>query len=243
MPHTTIYYKNKFAPAVLLLLAIILLFLCSKDFYQVIFASAPPYSPPLTRIETGEKVVAITFDTEWNTNGVERLLAVLTEYQTKATFFVTGNWAEKHPVQLRAIAEAGHELGNHSSGHPHMRSLSPQAVQAEILECNNTIRSISGKKPACFRPPYGEYGDDTLKAAAKFSMKTILWNIDSSDWKHLSPASIAQTVLPQCAPGSILLFHSGALNTPEALKIILPALQAQGYKIVTVSELIAYQAA
>ena len=72
-------------------------------------------------------------------------------------------------------------------------------------------------------------------------MRTVLWNLDSCDWKNLSPASIAEKVLAQCTPGSIVLFHSSALNTPEALKIILPALQSQGYEIVTVSGLLAYR--
>lgn len=241
MPHSPVNHKNKLPLVLLLLLIGILLLFSSREWYQALFTSASPYSSPLTHIKTDKKIVAITFDTEWSNSGIDRLLPVLADYQIKATFFVTGDWAKKYPSQLCGIAEAGHEIGNHSARHRHLKSLSPQAVQEEILECSNTIRSITGIKPTCFRPPYGEYGEDMLRAAAQFSMRTILWNLDSCDWKNLSPATIAERVLSQCTPGSILLFHSGALNTPEALKIILPALQSQGYEIVTVSGLLAYQ--
>ena len=240
MPHSPVNYKNKLPLAALLLLSVLLLF-SAGEWSQALFTSTYPYSPPLTHIKTDEKIVAITFDTEWSSSGIERLLPVLADYQIKSTFFVTGDWAREHPIQLRSIAEAGHEIGNHSTRHRHMQSLSPQAVQEEILECSNTIRDITGIKPACFRPPYGEYGEDVLRAAAQFSMRTVLWNLDSCDWKNLSPASIAEKVLAQCTPGSIVLFHSSALNTPEALKIILPALQSQGYEIVSVSGLLAYR--
>lgn len=193
---------------------------------------------PICRVQTQEKKIAISFDADSGNEETARLIDLLRRYSVKATFFVVGAWVQRYPESLRALAAAGHEVGNHSATHPHMPRLSGSEMLSQITECNSRVQSVTGKTPVLFRAPYDDYSNLLIETAQSASMQCVQWDIDSCDWKNLSPKAITKQVISQAKPGSIILFHNGALNTATALPDILSALQTQGYTIVPVSQLL-----
>ena len=156
----------------------------------------------------------------------------------KATYFVVGEWVDKYPESVKALADAGHEVMNHSNTHAHFSQLSTDEIIADVTACSDKIEAVTGVRPTLIRPPYGEYDDHVITAIRSMGMEPIQWDVDSLDWKELSAAEITERVISRVQPGSIVLFHNAALHTPEALPGILEALLQEGYTFVPISELI-----
>lgn len=199
---------------------------------------APKRDLPIYCAWKEDKVCAISFDAAWGNEDTHALIEILKKYNIKTTFFVVGDWVDKYPESVKELSDAGHEIMNHSNKHPHMTSLSKENMQKEVEECNKKIESVTNKKPILFRPPYGDYNDAVVGAIREMGMYTIQWDVDSLDWKDLDANTITNRVTTRVKPGSIVLFHNAAKNTPEALPMILEKLIADGYKIVPVSEII-----
>lgn len=194
---------------------------------------------PIYSVEKGsEKVCALTFDAAWDDTDTDILIETLKKYNAPATFFMVGSWVEKYPDSVKKFFEAGHEIMNHSDTHPHINNLSDAKVSEELKKCSDKIEAVTGVRPILFRGPYGEYNNTVINAATNQNMFTVQWNIDSLDWKNLSAEEITTRVTNRIAPGSIILFHNGAKNTPEALPQILEKLTNAGYKFVKASDLI-----
>lgn len=193
---------------------------------------------PIYCVETEEKKIAISFDAAWGNEQTETLIDILDTYGVKTTFFVVGDWVEQFPESVKALDEAGHEVCNHSDTHPHMPQLDAAGQKAELTSCNEKIASITGKTPKLFRPPYGDYDNTLLTSVEDCGMYAIQWDVDSLDWKNPTVEQMVERVTSKVQNGSIVLFHNGAENTPEALPLILEKLQRDGYEIVPVSELI-----
>lgn len=194
---------------------------------------------PIYSVDKGdEKVCALTFDAAWDDNDTDILIEILKKYDAPATFFIVGSWVEKYPDSVRKFQKAGHEIMNHSDTHPHIDKLSIEKISQELKNCSDKIETVTGVRPILFRGPYGEYNNTIIKEAANQNMFTVQWNIDSLDWKNLSPDEIVTRVTNRISPGSIILFHNGAKNTPKALPQILEKLSNAGYKFVRASELI-----
>lgn len=193
---------------------------------------------PIYNVATEEKKVAITFDAAWGNEDTQQLLDILKENDARASFFMVGGWIDRFPDSVKAFADAGHEILNHSDSHAHFNELSPEEIKQDLDACETKISSVLGESKHLFRAPYGEYNDRVISTAKEAGYTTIQWDVDSLDWKDLSAQDIAHRVLSRVKEGSICLFHNGAKNTPEALKIILPELKKKGYTLVPVSELI-----
>lgn len=193
---------------------------------------------PIYYVDKTEKVCSISFDAAWGNEQTETLLDILDENDVKTTFFLVGNWVEKYPDSVKDIADRGHDVGNHSSTHAHMSQISKSEKMKEIEDCNNKIKALTGKTPTLFRPPYGEYDNSVVTASTDCKMYCVQWNIDSLDWKDPTPQDMVQRIEKRLCPGSIILLHNGAKNTPEALPHIIKAIKAQGYKIVPISQLL-----
>lgn len=185
-----------------------------------------------------EKVIAISFDAAWGNEDTEQLIDILGKYNVKTTFFVVGTWVDKYPESVKQLSDAGHEIMNHSNSHPHMTELSVEKMKEEANKCDEKIKAITGVKPTLFRAPYGDYNDTVVQTMRETGHYTIQWDVDSLDWKNLTADEICKRVTEKVKPGSIVLFHNAALNTPEALPTIIDCLQKDGYKIVPVSQLI-----
>ncbi|MEE1049911.1 MAG: polysaccharide deacetylase family protein, partial [Clostridia bacterium] len=139
---------------------------------------------------------------------------------------------------VKALSDAGHEIMNHSNTHPHMTKLSKEKMKEELTECNNKIEAVTGVKPTLFRAPYGDYNNEVIQTIRECGCYTIQWDVDSLDWKDLSAGEITKRVTERLAPGSIVLFHNAAKNTPEALPQILTKVREEGYTLVPISQLI-----
>ena len=195
---------------------------------------------PIYCVDRQDKVVSISFDAAWGNEQTQTLLDILAEHNVKSTFFLVGNWVDKYPESVKAISDAGHDVGNHSDTHPHMTKLPKDKMIAQINDCNNKIEQITGKRPILFRPPYGDYNNDVIDVAEETKVHCIQWDVDSLDWKDYGADSIVDTVLNHKAlgDGAIILMHNGAKYTPDALERVITGLQEKGYEIVPISQLI-----
>ena len=194
---------------------------------------------PIYCVETDKKQIAISFDAAWGNDDTQQLIDILKEYDVPATFFVVGAWVDKYPESVKALSDAGHQIQNHSNTHPHMPQLSKEQIKDEIESCNKKIESITGKTPTLLRPPYGDYSNSLIEVMDQLGMYTIQWDVDSLDWKENATAdSICDRVINKVKPGSIVLFHNDADNTPAALPEILKCLKDNGYEFVFISDLI-----
>jgi len=195
---------------------------------------------PIYNVSTQEKKIAVTFNAAWEADEVKQVLSILKEYNAKCTFFVVGDFADRHPEAIKAIAAAGHEICNHSDSHPDMTTLTAEGVKSQILECEKKINQLVPDQPRLFRVPSGGYNNMVVENAEALGYQVIQWDADSRDWQsNATLQSIVDNSL-KCGPGSIILFHIGTQNgqTPAALPKILSELQQQGYEFVKVSELI-----
>ena len=158
----------------------------------------------------------------------------------KATFFLVGQWVDKYPESVKALADAGHEIENHSDTPPHLTQCSSEAIITELEGCNEKIKKITGKEPKLHRCPYGDYNDTVIRTVRSIGMEPIQWNVDSLDWKDYGVKSILSTVLDnqELGNGSVILCHNGAKYTADALDQLIDGLEKKGYEIVPVSQLI-----
>lgn len=193
---------------------------------------------PIYCVDTAEKKIAISFDAAWGADYTESLLKILKNYNVKTTFFLVGFWVDKYPEMVKRIDEEGHEIGNHSSRHPHMSQLSKEQIIQELSNTSEKIEAITKKKVALFRPPFGDYNNMLIETSRGMGIQVIQWDVDSLDYKDYGADAIVKKVLSKVKNGSIVLFHNNATYTKDALPIILENLQKENYKIVPVSELI-----
>ena len=201
-------------------------------------ASATARQLPIYCVQREQKLISISFDAAWGNEDTQQLIDILARYGVKATFFVVGDWVEKYPESVKALHEAGHEIMNHSNTHAHYPQLSPEEVAADLNACNDKIEAVTGVRPTLVRLPYGDYDDASICAVRSLGMEPIQWNIDSLDWKDLSPGEIHTRVVSKACPGSIVLFHNAAKHTPEALPGIIERLLQDGYTFLPISQLI-----
>ena len=195
-------------------------------------------------INTDEKVIALTFDDGPHKKYTPEILDVLSKYDAKATFFIVGENAEKNPELALRIHDENHELAIHTYTHPFKTNVSN--LIKEIKQTHATIYGITGYSPVLFRPVEGQYTDAMIDAIHKEGYKVVMWSwhLDTFDWKSPGEKKIINTVLKGAKPGSVVLFHDGGGNreqTVRALKKVLPELEQQGYKFVTISELLEIQ--
>lgn len=195
-------------------------------------------------VDTAEKVIAFTFDDGPNPKTTPELLQVLREKNVKATFFVLGENAKVHPELVEKALSEGHEIGSHSYTHRHLKNLSQAECAEELDKADAMIRTVA-PGPTLFRPPGGLYNEGVLAEAGKRGYTTILWSIDPTDWKRPGVDYVVKEVMKKAKPGGIVLMHDGMspLPTPKAVAILIDRLRADGYAIVTVSELLKYEEA
>ncbi|MCX7614776.1 MAG: polysaccharide deacetylase family protein [Clostridiales bacterium] len=205
---------------------------------KAVMAAAAKRDLPIYSVSKDYNVCSLSFDAAWGNEDTQTLIDILGKYHIKATFFVVGQWVDKYPESVKALSDAGHEVMNHSNTHPHMPQLSAAKMIDEIKQCDDKIEKVTGKRPFLFRPPYGDYDDKVVSTLRSQGHYTIQWDVDSLDWKELSAKEITDRVLKKVQPGSIILFHNAAKNTPAALPGIIEGLIQKGYKFAPISELI-----
>ncbi|MDF2474015.1 MAG: polysaccharide deacetylase [Lachnospiraceae bacterium] len=202
--------------------------------------SASTKKLPIYCVDEDEKKVALSFDAAWGNEDTADILKILEKHNVKVTFFMTGGWVEKFPEDVKAIAAAGHDLGNHSENHKHMSQLSKEQNIEEIMKVHKKVKDLTGVEMNLFRPPYGDYNNTVVDATKEAGYHCIQWDVDSLDWKDYGVDSIVKTVVnhKHLGNGSIILMHNGAKFTKDALESIITGLQEKGYEIVPISQLI-----
>jgi peptidoglycan/xylan/chitin deacetylase (PgdA/CDA1 family) len=183
--------------------------------------------------------IAMTFDDGPSATLTPKLLDLLAAHHIKATFFVIGENVAEHPEIVARAAREGHEIGNHSWSHPNFGKMSDQGVRSQLQRTDDAIKNATGERPTLMRPPYGSItGGEKRWIHDEFGYRIILWDVDPYDWKRPGPAVVRNRILKETQPGSIVLSHDIHPGTIEAMPSTFDALEAKGFKFVTVSELI-----
>jgi peptidoglycan/xylan/chitin deacetylase (PgdA/CDA1 family) len=209
----------------------------------VVFEAPPRYNGQLVHDSkhTGsEKVIALTFDDgPWE--HTPEILKILQHYDAKATFFFIGQHVQVYPQIAQQVVAAGHALGNHTWSH-YTHNMDTTTAKTEIENTTARIYKATGVKTRLFRPPAGRLDSGVVDYALQKNYATIMWSIDTYDWmESTSVQSLIDSVLNHAKPGSIVLLHDGGgnrLRTIQALHPIMAGLQQQGYRFVTVPELL-----
>jgi len=189
-------------------------------------------------IKTAQKVFALTFDDGPQPRYTHEVLDILRANHIRATFFQIGVKVKQFPRIARDVSDAGHVIGNHTWSHPSH----PENARAEFDNTDAILTRVHGKRPNLFRPPYGLIHNGLADVAKAHGDAVILWNSVGADWsKKATSGSIVSQILRLAKPGGIALLHDGGGNrsaTVAALPRIIDALRAQGYRFVTVPELL-----
>ena len=203
-----------------------------------------PFKPSMpgmrvSSVSVPGKYVAITFADGPSSSLTTQVLDILKRHGASATFFVLGDNASRNPsILARAVAE-WHEIGNHTYSHIKMTSASAETIRSEISRTAAVIESATGRKAKVMRPPYGATNANIVSNMFNnYGMRSILWNIDTQDWRHPGVGVVVQRAVGGAKPGSIILLHDIHSSTLAAVEGIVTGLQARGYKLVTVSQLI-----
>lgn len=186
---------------------------------------------------SGQKVIALDVNVDWGEEYIPPLLDILSRHNVKVTFFVTGNWAQKHPDMIKEMLRRGHDVENHGYRHVHLTRLADNQVVNEIVQAGNMIFDITGQKPTLFSPPYGEIDDRVTRLAIGKGYQVIMWSLDTIDWQRPSPDTITNRIVKRLHNDAIVLMHPTE-PTVKALPALLEEIKAQGYDIKKVKEII-----
>jgi len=191
--------------------------------------------PAAAIVNENGPMIALTFDDGPYPKVTGHILDVLEKNGVCATFFVLGSRIEGHEDMLTRMDELGCEIGNHSFSHADLTRLSKADCQRELSDTDAEIRRVTGHEASVVRPPYGYYNKTVMSAAGR---PLILWTVDTNDWRGKAPGEIADYVIQQAKEGSVILMHDQQTQTADAMEMIIPTLIEEGFRFVTVSELI-----
>lgn len=197
----------------------------------------------VARVETDERVVALTFDDGPTARHTADVIAMLDALDVRATFYLNGEPMARAPEAAAALVAAGHALGNHSWSHPRMVLMSPARVRAEIEDTTEAIREAGYEGEVTFRPPYGDKLVVLPWVLSRMEMTTVMWDVDpEADVPDDAGATeIAARALADTEPGSIIGLHvmfDHGQPSRDAVPLIVEGLRAEGYRFVTVPELL-----
>ena len=203
----------------------------------------PPSSPnllnqPLFTVNDDNsqaRAIALTIDDGPDPVYTPQVLALLQRYQVTATFSMIGMHVAAYPQLAQAVADAGHQIANHTWNHADLASLGNSAVDDELVMASEAIYAAAGMRPAFFRAPYGSWSAAVLRQCEQMQMVPVDWSVDPQDWSMPGVRSIVNNIMNNTRPGSIILEHDGGGNrsqTVAALRIVLPRLLDEGYQFV-----------
>jgi peptidoglycan-N-acetylglucosamine deacetylase len=194
---------------------------------------------------TNPRQLALTFDDGPNDPHTLKLLEVLAKHEVRATFFMIGRYVQQRPQIARAVAEAGHALGNHTFTHPNLIFCSEMQTRIQLAECNRAIEDVVGQTPKLFRPPFGGRRPSTLRIARELGLTPVMWNVTGWDWDARSSEYVERKVVKQVHGGGIILLHDGShrelgsdrSHTVAATERLVARYTSEGYQFVTIPEM------
>ncbi|WP_181720725.1 polysaccharide deacetylase family protein [Nocardia gipuzkoensis] len=192
----------------------------------------------VSRVDTDARVVALTLD-DGPSDRAPEVLKVLAAAQVPATFYLNGRDLVARPEHGRAIAAAGHEIGNHTYSHRRMVFVTPGTVREEVESTDAEIMKTGYVGPITFRPPYGKKLFTLPRYLAEHDRTTVMWDVEPDSGKSATADDIVADTLAEVRPGSIILLHVmfGTTAALDAIPRIVTELRAAGYQFVTVSDL------
>jgi len=199
----------------------------------------------ITQVDTrGERIIALTFDDGPDPRFTPDVLDILAKKEVKATFFVIGESAERFPGLVEQAILEGHEIENHTYSHPELDQREPVSFYEELIRCERVIHRVTGRSPSYFRPPKRLYNNEVVKTAQLNGYQVVLWTVAMENKNDRTVKDVVKRVMKKVKPGAIILAHDGTLNrslTIRALPVLIDELHKQGYRLVTLKELMAYQ--
>jgi len=193
----------------------------------------------------GSKQIALTYDDGPNDPHTLRLLDVLAKHSARATFFMIGRYVQERPDIARAVAQAGHVIGNHTFTHPLLIFESEVRTRTQLADCHQALEDAVGEHSNLFRPPFGGRRPATLRIARELRLQTVMWNVTGHDWNAPPAAVIEKRVARQMRGGDIVLLHDGghrAMGADRAQTVIatdnlIRRYKNEGYEFVPVEEM------
>lgn len=211
----------------------------AKIIYSSATISSDFYLKSLNHGDRSLKQIAITFDDGPNAEYTNKIMDVLAEFNAKATFFVIGKNILGNESIVSELDKKGHTIGNHSYSHSFFIDFkSKNGFIEEINHTNSIVEKIIGKKIKLFRPPYGVTTPAIASAVKKLNVNVIGWDVRSMDTTKDNETVVFRRVSEQIKPGSILLFHDTSDKTVSVLKQTLNFANHNGFKIVSIEELL-----
>lgn len=190
---------------------------------------------PIYRGNPAKPMVSLMINVAWGNQYIKPMLDILDEEQVKVTFFLDGSWLS-HNVELAAeMLKRGHEMENHAYTHPNMSTLSQDRATAEIAKTQKLLKQSLGVTNKWFAPPSGDFDQETVKIASSLGLKTVLWTLDTVDWRNPTPESIIAKITAKVEPGTLILMHPTA-SSSKALRGMIRGIKGKGLMLGTVSQ-------
>jgi len=187
---------------------------------------------------TGKKVI-LTIDDGPDPRFTPDVLDILKKHEAKATFFIVGNAARRHPALIRRIIAEGHEIANHTMTHSHLERIPHDDVVREITGAQSLLHAMTGSEPRYFRPPRGRTSKTVDEVLSDTGLTTVYWTFAMESKDAPTPEKMALRAMLRLRPGSILLMHDGLLDrtkSVKALKILLDHIDAANYKAISLKQ-------
>ena len=182
-------------------------------------------------------MIALTFD-DGPSRYTDYILDILEQYGAQATFFVLGSRIERRRDTIARTVEIGSEVAGHTWSHSNLTQLSERQITNEIQRTSAAIEEITGVTQSFFRPPFGQMNRRVKNVSAELGYAIVSWTIDTRDWEYRCADTVYNTVMRHASENAVILLHDIHGTTAEAMKRVIPSLIAEGYRLVTVSELL-----
>ncbi|MBB6449261.1 putative sporulation protein (polysaccharide deacetylase family) [Geomicrobium halophilum] len=199
---------------------------------EVEYEDLPP--TPFYKANPNKPMVGFVINVAWGNEHLPDILNELNEQEVRATFFLDGSWVRNQPRLARMIKEEGHEIGNHAYSHPDMAALSPEEIRSELEDTNEIIDATLNEQPEWFTPPSGSFNQEVVEIAHELDMYTVLWTVDTIDWKNPDTNAMVDRVVNNIHPGAMILMHP-TQPTAEGIGDIIEQIREQGLEIGTIS--------
>lgn len=206
-------------------------------------ATTEPTEAPLTRAESPDDRVALTFDVTWQKQELMKILQILDAGQVKATFFVGGTFLHLYPDMVKEIARRGHEVGTLGQKMQDLTGMPETEVISNLLGSQSALAKTLGGPVRYFRPPYGPAGPEIVRAAREAKLVTVTWSLDAQDYLERTPEEITRRVLRNAKRGDIIRLTASdwSKGTAQALPAIIAGLKEKKMQMVRLSDLVPVQ--
>ncbi|MHA6529203.1 polysaccharide deacetylase family protein [Paenibacillus sp. BAC0078] len=214
----------------------------AKDPVKLLYRQIPPKvslndlgAQPIYRGNPAKQMVSLMINVAWGNQYIMPMLDILDQEKVKVTFFLDGSWLSHNKELAAEMLKRGHEMENHAYTHPDMSTLSRERATAEIEKTQKLLKESLGVTNTWFAPPSGDFDQETVDIAASLGLKTVLWTLDTVDWRNPSPESVIAKISSKVEPGTLILMHPTD-SSSKALRGMIRGIRAKGLQLGTVSQ-------